>query len=296
MNIQEILEYKIITISTYPITPITILGIVLTIILSRLVLRTTLRFLRNSAFMNNRLDRGRRYALEQFIKYVVYALTFLLIAQNIGINLSLIWAGSAALLVGVGLGLQQIFNDLASGVILLIEGEIEVGDVVVIDGTAGKIQKISIRASHIETANKVTMIVPNSQLITSNVSNHGAANIHHSRFKVNVGVAYGSDTQLVKKLLMQVAEEHDMVSKNLSPLVVFADFGASSLDFQLQFYCNELLYIEAVKSDLRFRIDELFRQNNIEIPFPQRDIWIKNKLTVNQDTIPSVAPKIENEN
>jgi small-conductance mechanosensitive channel len=290
MKIKEILEYEILTVSTYTITPVTIIGIILTVILSRIVLRMTLRFLRNSNFMKNRLDRGRRYALEQFIRYLIYAVTFLLIAQNIGIDLSLIWAGSAALLVGIGLGLQQIFNDLASGVILLIEGEIEVGDVVVIDGTAGKIQKISIRASHIETADKVTMVVPNSQLITNNVANHGASNIHHSRFRVNIGVAYGTNTKLVKKLLLQVAEEHDLVSKNLKPVVVFADFGASSLDFQLQFYSNELLYIEAIKSDLRFRIDEVFRQNNIEIPFPQRDIWIKNKLTIHKDSPPSMAP------
>lgn len=282
MSIKEILEYEIVAIGGYSITPIIIIWIIITIIISKLVLRMVLRFVHDSTFVKTRLDRGRRYALEQFIKYLIYAITFLLIAQNIGINLSLIWAGSAALLVGIGLGLQQIFNDLASGAILLIEGEIEVGDVVVIDGSAGKIQKITLRASHIETANKVVMIVPNSQLITNNVANHGAANINFSRFHVNVGVAYGSDVALVKKILLQVATENDMVSKNIAPLVIFADFGASSLDFQLHFYCNELLYIERIKSEIRFQIDALFRQHHIEIPFPQRDIWIKNKLTIDQ--------------
>lgn len=201
MNINQILEYKLLEIGTYQLRVFTVVGILVTIVTSKLILNAAIRFIRKASFVSNNLDYGRRYALEQFVKYLVYTVAFLMIVQSMGIDLSLIWAGSAALLVGLGLGLQQIFNDLASGVILLIEGEIEVGDVVLVDGTVGRIKKIAIRASHIETRDKITMIVPNSRLIATNVSNYGAHMEDVSRFVLKVGVAYGSNVELVTKLL-----------------------------------------------------------------------------------------------
>lgn len=275
-KLREIIEYKIITINGYEVTPLTILGVVIIVIVAKLLLKTALRLIHQSPFVAKRLDAGRRYALEQFIRYVIYTVAFMLVAQNIGIDLSLLWAGSAALLVGIGLGLQQIFNDLASGVILLVEGEIQVGDIVLIDGFVGKIQKISIRASHVETRDKLTIVVPNSKLITSNVTNWGNEIDSKARFVVKIGVAYGSDVPLVKKILLQVAQDHPKVYEDPSPLVLFADFGNSSLDFELHFYSSEILFIEKLKSDLRYQIDDLFRAADVQIPFPQQDIWFRN--------------------
>ncbi len=281
MTITEILEYQLIPLEGYNITPLKLIYVLLIFVLSRLSLKWIQRFVQKSPMLIKKLDTGRRFALMQFVRYIIYVIAFLMMASAVGVNLSVIWAGSAALLVGVGLGLQQIFNDLASGVVLLLEGEIEVGDVVEVDGVVGKIKRISMRASHIETKDNVDMVVPNSRLITGNIINYGANLVQATRFRVSVGVAYGSDVQLVKKLLLKAAEEHPMVLKESKPVVFFTDFGNSSLDFDLIFFCREMLYVNRIKSDLRFRIDELFREHQIEIPFPQQDIWFRNAIQNN---------------
>ena len=246
MNLREILEYKLITINDFSITPVLILGLVLIYVVARLILYLIRRIIKKSSFIQNRLDPGRQYAMEQFIRYIVYTIAVMMIFQNLGVNLSLIWAGSAALLVGVGLGLQQTFNDLTSGVILLVEADIEVGDVVLIDGFVGRI------------------------------INWGHESVKSARFNVKVGVAYGSDVALVTRLLEQAASEHKQIIQEPKPFVYFVDFGESSLDFELLFFSNDFLYIEKIKSELRYRIDALFREHHIQIPFPQRDIWFRN--------------------
>lgn len=276
MNLREILEYKLITINDFSITPVLILGLVLIYVVARLILYLIRRIIKKSSFIQNRLDPGRQYAMEQFIRYIVYTIAVMMIFQNLGVNLSLIWAGSAALLVGVGLGLQQTFNDLTSGVILLVEADIEVGDVVLIDGFVGRIESIGLRACKVLTREKITIVVPNSKLISSNVINWGHESVKSARFNVKVGVAYGSDVALVTRLLEQAASEHKQIIQEPKPFVYFVDFGESSLDFELLFFSNDFLYIEKIKSELRYRIDALFREHHIQIPFPQRDIWFRN--------------------
>ena len=276
MNLREILEYKLITINDFSITPVLILGLVLIYVVARLILYLIRRIIKKSSFIQNRLDPGRQYAMEQFIRYIVYTIAVMMIFQNLGVNLSLIWAGSAALLVGVGLGLQQTFNDLTSGVILLVEADIEVGDVVLIDGFVGRIESIGLRACKVLTRQKITIVVPNSKLISSNVINWGHESVKSARFNVKVGVAYGSDVALVTRLLEQAASEHKQIIQEPKPFVYFVDFGESSLDFELLFFSNDFLYIEKIKSELRYRIDALFREHHIQIPFPQRDIWFRN--------------------
>ncbi|MEM1122094.1 MAG: mechanosensitive ion channel domain-containing protein, partial [Bacteroidota bacterium] len=190
------------------------------------------------------------------------------------INMTVLWGGLAALLVGVGLGLQQTFNDLFSGLVLLFERGIEVGEILEIDGEVGSLKKIGLRTSVIESRDNITIIVPNSKLVVSNVINW----THYDnkvRFRISVGVAYGSDTALVKKILLKTAKAHPNILKRPAPYVRFTDFGNSSLDFELLFFSKKFITIEDIKSDLRFEIDQKFREAGVTIPFPQRDIWIR---------------------
>ena len=192
----------------------------------------------------------------------------------INIKITILLAGSAALLVGLGLGLQQIFQDFVSGITIIIEGTLKVGDIVQTqEGEVGKVKEISMRTSKLETRDNIILIVPNSKLINNVVINWSHIE-KKTRFKVDVGVAYGSDVQLVKRLLLECATDHKLVFTNPAPFVRFTDFSDSSLCFQLLFYTNETFRVEDIKSDLRFRIDNAFRQNGVRIPFPQRDVHL----------------------
>ena len=224
------------------------------------------------------IDIGRLYAFRQFLSYIIYTLALLMAIEAVGIKLSVLWGGAAALLVGVGLGLQQTFNDLVSGIILLIEGSVEVDDIININGLIGKVKSIKIRTTQVETRDGVSILIPNSRLVGEN-----AINWSHTpgplRFQVDIGVAYSSDPVKVTALLLEAASKHDSVMKLPAPKVQFKNFGNSALIFELHFYSKEYMKIEFVKSDIRYQIFRIFTENNIEIPFPQHDIWLRNEVT-----------------
>ncbi len=223
------------------------------------------------------MNIGSQYAVNQLLKYVIFTIATLYILDTVGVKLTVIWGGAAALLIGAGFGLQQTFNDFISGILLLFERTVEVGDVVQLaDGLVGTVMKIGMRTSFVQTFDNRTVIVPNSQLVVNEVINF-SHNDEKARFIVSVGVAYGSDTELVKKLLFEAAKEHEKIIKFPVPFVRFVEFGDSSLNFELHFWSRELVRIDDVRSDLRFKIDQLFREHDIVIPFPQRDIWIKKE-------------------
>ncbi|MEZ5040556.1 MAG: mechanosensitive ion channel [Saprospiraceae bacterium] len=227
-----------------------------------------------SYYQKKEINLGTQYAINQLLKYVFYVFAILLSLEFMDIKLSIVLGGAAALLVGIGLGLQQTFNDLVCGIILLFERSVEVGDILEIDNMVGTVKSIGVRTSQVETLANITVIVPNSKLVGEMVINWSHFQ-NRVRYKVKVGVAYGSDTQLVKKVLLQVATAHPKTMKRPAPFVRFADFGDSSLDFELYFWSREMVAIDDVRSDMRFDIDRLFREHKIEIPFPQRDVWIR---------------------
>ena len=183
-------------------------------------------------------------------------------------------AGSAALLIGVGLGLQQTFNDIISGMILLSERSIKIGDILEIDGDIVKIQEIGLRTSKGLNRDQISIFIPNS-LITTNKVINWSHQTKHNRFKIDVGVAYGSDVELVSRILEESAVSHEKVNTKDEVTVMLVDFGDSSLDFQLLFFSEEIFRIERIKSDIRKIISKKFDENNISIPFPQRDLHIK---------------------
>ncbi|WP_372773830.1 mechanosensitive ion channel family protein [Mangrovibacterium sp.] len=230
----------------------------------------------NIRIENRLIDRGRGKSFIQIIKYVIWILGISVIASSFGLNMTFVIASISALLIGVGFGLQHIFNDFFSGIIILFDGSIKVDDIVEVEGTIGRVLSIGLRFSKVLTRANVVIIVPNSRFTTEKVINW-SHNQEATRFHVNVGVAYGSDVRLVEKILLQAANKHDKIVKSPKPFVRFNDFGESSLDFQLYFWTVEDFLVENIKSDLRFDIDSEFRKNKVEIPFPQRDLHLKTK-------------------
>jgi small-conductance mechanosensitive channel len=220
------------------------------------------------------INVGTQFAINQLLKYVIYVLAIIIAIENLGFHMTVIWGGLAALLVGIGLGLQQTFNDFFSGLILLFERSVEVGDVLEIEGLVGTVKRIGLRASLVETRENFSVIVPNSKLVTQNVINWSHFD-NKVRFKISIGVAYGSDAEKVKKVLIETAKKNPYLIDYPPPFVRLTDFADSSMQFELHFWSRNFIIIEDVRSDLRFAINQAFNENGIHIPFPQRDIWIR---------------------
>ena len=228
--------------------------------------------------VNKRLDeedKGKFRAIFSFLKYFVYIIVIIIALESSGIQVGVLLAGSAALLVGIGLGLQDVFKDMVAGFIILFERAVTAGDIIVVDNIVGEVREVGLRTTSLFTRDDIVMIVPNSKLTTENVINW-TQNSKDMRFQLDVGVAYGSDTALVRDLLIRAAEEEPMVNNQPKPKVFFQDFGDSALIFTLLFHSKNLFRIENTKSDLRFKIDALFREHGVQIPFPQRDLWLRN--------------------
>jgi small-conductance mechanosensitive channel len=250
---------------------------ILILLISRLIVWLATQLFLYGIYKRQGVDQGSQFAFNQLLKYFIYFIAVLMALSQLGINMTLIWTGAAALLVGIGLGLQQTFNDFISGIVLLFERSTSVGDILEFGGNVGIVREIGLRASVLETRQNISMVVPNSKLVNDNVINWSHFS-NRVRFDVTVGVAYGSDTELVKDIMVNVVKEHKDVLKYPAPFVRFVDFGDSSLNFTVYFFSRNFMFIEDVKSDIRFKIDAEFRANGVTIPFPQRDVWFKNPL------------------
>lgn len=223
-------------------------------------------------------DKVKFNTVFSFTRWIIYLIVILIVLDAIGFNVTGVFAASAALLIGIGLALQTLFQDIISGIFILIDRSVQVGDIVELEGKVGRVEEIKLRTTRAVTIDNKVLIIPNHLYLTNSLYNW-TQNGTLTRENVTVGVAYGSDIQLVKKLLIQAASTHPQVLSEPEPLVLFTDFGESSLDFKLVFTLNESFMGAIPKSDIRFEIDRLFREHNITIPFPQRDIHIQTNNT-----------------
>ena len=259
MTLKEILEFNIIKTEDFSLS-ISDLFISLLIIVSTWILLRVIRRLFRRLEKRQRIDIGTGHAIFQIIRYALWILAISLALDTIGFKITILLAGSAALLVGLGLGLQQIFQDFISGIALIIEGTLKADDVVqTSDGEVGRVKEINMRTSKIETRDNIILIVPNSKLINEIVINWSHLE-KKTRFKVEVGVAYGSDVELVRKVLLDCTNTNTSISSNPAPFVRFTNFGDSSLQFQLLFWSTNTFRIEDVKSDLVLLIDNNQKQ------------------------------------
>jgi small-conductance mechanosensitive channel len=277
MSLKELLEFRIIETDKLTLTAYQVFVFVVIIVLTWLILRFV-KYILNRRMNRLNIDMASAFSIFQIVKYIIWVLAIGIALETIGIKFNLLIASSAALLVGVGLGLQQVFMDYVAGIILLLEGGVKIKDVVQIDDLIGQVKHIGLRTSRVETRDSYIIIVPNNRLVNDMLINW-SHNKKLTRFNVSVGVAYGSDTRLVEKSLLECAKEHEGIANHPAPFVRFNDFGDSSLAFQLFFYTENSFRVENIKSKLRFKIDDKFRENGIKIPFPQRDVhMIKSDL------------------
>lgn len=226
-----------------------------------------------------RMDEDTQYKFRSiftFFNYFVYLIVILITFDNIGVNVTAIFAASAALLVGVGLALQTFIQDIISGIFIIADKAVHVGDIIDIDGQIGKVENITLRTTRAVTIDNKVLIIPNHKFLTSilyNWTENGVITREH----IKVSVAYDSDVNLVQQLLIDCATQHKQVLKKPVPSVLLKDFGDNALIFQLFFTINKSFIAERVKSDIRFSILAVFDKNKIDIPFPQRTVWI-NKI------------------
>lgn len=275
-EIQDILSYHLIEGKDYTITVSNLLIALLTILVTFLILSFIKKAFKRYFSKKTPQEASSFWSVFLIVKYLIWVIVIILLLDSFHVKISVFLASFAALLIGVGLGIQQVFGDVAAGIILLIERNLMINDVIQLDdGTVGRVTEIGLRTSKIKTRDDIITIVPNSKFVNDRIINWTHIDFK-TRFNVGVGVAYGSDVEKVTEILLNCTSHVKLIAKTPKPFVRFENFGESSLDFKVYFWVNESFLVENVKSEMRYNIDREFRNHNIKIPFPQRDVHFFN--------------------
>jgi small-conductance mechanosensitive channel len=281
VQVQEVLDFNL---GPFTLGKLLSLMLLLTVVL--IGERWIRRFLTKRVLTRTQLDPSFQYALGRFAGYCFIAIGCLIALDLVGIDLNSLAFVAGAVGIGIGFGLQNIISNFVSGLILLAERPIAIGHRVEVGGVAGLVTQISLRSTTVVTNDNITIIVPNSDFITTPVTNwsYGDPKV---RLRLSVGVAYGSDVEKVHRILLEVAAGNASVLKDPAPQVFFVGFGDSSLDFELGVWtADRARNPRGLRSELNFAIDRLFRQNGVEIPFPQRDLHLRSgKLALGNSSV-----------
>lgn len=269
-EIKELLGLSLIKTEHINVTLGALIAVVLVFFVTSFILKTIRKLVTRHLPLE---DKNKFISIFQFIKYIVYIFVTMFALKISGIDISVLLTASAAIFIGLGFALQQLFQDLIAGVLIILDQSLKVGDIIEIDGKVGQVQRISLRSTRAYTRNQRVMIIPNHMFMSDLLFNW-TQNDSIVRDNVQVGIAYGTDTQLVEEILIECTKNIEGILKEPLPNVLFDNFGDSSLDFVVNFYVNDAFAVQAIKSALRFEIDRKFRENKIAIPFPQRDLHV----------------------
>lgn len=276
-TIKEFLNYELIYVGSESGPVVFTVGLVLSFIVSILIANTVLRGIR--ILVSKNMPSGDKLKVASvfiFVRYFIYIILFLLFLSAAGVNIILLLTASAALFVGLGLALRELFQDIIGGIAILIDQSLHVGDIIEIENKVGRVIEIRLRTTRAITRDDKIIVIPNHKFISDVVYNY-TQNHNSTREFVQVRVPFGSDTQLVKTLLLECADEQKGIAKEPHPFVLLEEFEEFALLFGIYFYIQDSFVDPKIKSDLRFRIDTKFREHQISIPFPQRDVHFFEK-------------------
>ena len=273
-SMKEIWEFDLVSIGSGDKAIHISVGLLVLLVIALIMTSLFLQWIRR--FFTRKMepdDKLKFVSIFKFIKYTVYIVVILFTMSAAGINITILITASAALFVGLGLALQELFQDIIGGIFIIMDKSLRVGDVVEVDNRVGKVFEIKLRTTRAITRDDKIIIIPNHKFISDIVYNY-TQNHKTTRESVLIGVAYGSDVKLVTKLLEEVVSDRRGILKSPKPFVMFDDFGDSALLFSINFFVLDGFTVPRVKSEIRYSIDEAFRKNNITIPFPQRDVHV----------------------
>ena len=277
-----------------PVSLLVLIQFVLLILGVIVLARLTRRFLRDRLLARTQLDLGLKDAIARITGYAVMAVGTMIGLQTLGFELTSLTVLAGALGVGLGFGLRNIIENFVSGLIILGERPIQIGHRIEVGNAAGRVVQIGARSTSVLTNDNIRIIIPNSELVAGRVINwsYGSSQV---RVHIPVGVSYQSDVRLVQKLLLEVAAANENVLKNPAPGVNFISFGENALKFELRVWTRELLdYPGRLTSQLNFAIWEKFQEHNIEIPYPQRDLRLRQPVQVTLQPNGDLASDVSN--
>ena len=269
-SIKEFLSYGIYPGEKVNITVGTILVLLIGLVVANFVLKMIKKIVTKKLPDS---DRSKFVSIFGFLKYLFYILIAVIVLHTSGVDLTVLLTASAALFVGLGFALQYLFQDIISGILIILDQSLHVGDIVEVEGKVGRVFDIKLRTTRAMTRDDKVIVIPNHIFMTDSIYNY-TQNHPTTREALKIGVAYGSDVKKVTKILEGIADENESVLQSPPPFVQFDDFGDSALLFSLNFYINDSFRDPRIKSELRYRIDAEFKDNNITIPFPQRDVHV----------------------
>jgi small-conductance mechanosensitive channel len=274
-GLKSFLEYELLHTGDISIRVYNLFLIAIMYLIARTILWTIKRFITRKARQSN-VDTGKAFAIYQIMVYVVYVVIVIMMLQSVGFDVTLFLAGSTALLIGIGLGVQDLFRDIVAGFIILSERTVTVGDVVEVAGMVAQVKEINLRTTTVYTRDDIVVIIPNTKLVREQVVNW-SQNRLPTRFHVEVRVNYGTDARKVEKALLESVSNNKEIVKIPAPSVMLRDLNENYMVFHIYFFSRNLFRIERLKSQIRFEIEDIFSRESIKFAFPKREVFLRNE-------------------